>query len=250
MKHWFISDIHLKSANERSGKILLRFLHSLQAEDVHSTQLFLLGDIFDLWVGDHEVFQKQFEPIILELQKLKNAGMQIFFFEGNHDLHIENFFTKVLGIPVYTSAQIFDLNGLKVQIEHGDEMNLEDLAYLRLRAFLRSRPLKFFGQNLPGRFWSFVGRKASQTSRKFSSQYREDKEKQIRQVIRQHARRLQAQNPNINAVISGHMHVWDDYSVEEAGQILRSINLGSWLGTEIKALKLEGQSWQWVTLTE
>lgn len=251
MKHWFISDIHLKSVHERNGKILLRFLHSLLEDQPQQSQLFLLGDIFDLWVGDHQVFQKKYQPLVEALTQLKSAGMPIFFFEGNHDLHIENFFSKKLDIPVYTSPQIFELNGLKVQIEHGDEINSQDKAYLRLRAFLRSQPLKFLGQNLPGRFWDYVGMKASQTSRKYSSHLREEKEIQIRKMIREYAQDLKQSKNELDAVISGHMHVWDDYMYDGGilGQI-RAINLGSWLGPEVKALKLQDQNWEWVILRD
>ena len=89
MEAWFISDIHLKTAEERNGKILLRFLRSLLAGNPQQVHLFMLGDIFDLWVGGHTYFAKKFEPLMQALGDLRKAGARITFIEGNHDVHVE-----------------------------------------------------------------------------------------------------------------------------------------------------------------
>lgn len=138
MDAWFVSDIHLKSVEERNGKILLRFLRSLLAQEPAQTHLFLLGDIFDLWVGGHQYFAKKFQPLIEVLSELKKAGTKITFVEGNHDVHIEGFFRDKLGIEVFVEAQYYEIDGVTVRVEHGDLINLEDLTYLKYRSFIRS----------------------------------------------------------------------------------------------------------------
>ena len=138
MEAWFLSDIHLKTQEERNGQILLRFLHSLQAKDPTTTQLFLLGDIFDLWVGKHQHFANKFLPLMTAFKNLTKSGMKIVYIEGNHDVHIEGYFKKKLGIDVFVEAQYYHINGLTVRLEHGDLINPDDTAYLKYRSIIRN----------------------------------------------------------------------------------------------------------------
>jgi UDP-2,3-diacylglucosamine hydrolase len=66
----------------------LRFLHSIKAKNPKQVQLFLLGDIFDLWVSNGAVFVKKFQAISDAIGDLTSSGVRVVFFEGNHDLHI------------------------------------------------------------------------------------------------------------------------------------------------------------------
>jgi len=116
VESYFFSDLHLKSINERNGQILLRFLHSLEKKS--PVRLFLLGDIFDLWVSGHDIFRKKYRDLLDVLESLKKSGSEIYFFEGNHDLHIHPYWRDVLGAKVYTEAKIFDIDGLKIRCEH------------------------------------------------------------------------------------------------------------------------------------
>lgn len=246
MKAWFISDIHLKSPKERNGEILLRFLRSLQQQpDPSDSVLFLLGDIFDLWIGGHEVFADRYRPIVEDLKKLKQMGFRVVFIEGNHDVHIEQYFGLRLGFEVHVEAQVYDLNGLKVRVEHGDLINQGDRAYLRYRSTIRHPLMKWLAQNVSGRFWNWLGEKASAESRKHSSKYREDKEQELIGYIRDHAQKL-VESESLDVVVSGHMHVFDDWvAVNSKGRSLRSFNLGSWLSDEVKVLHLtENAEWK------
>ncbi len=245
MVAYFISDIHLKSLNERNGRTLLRFLNSLveqsQKEDFH---LFLLGDIFDLWVSGHEVFVKKYDALIEPIRRLKEQGAQVYFFEGNHDLHIKPFWEKKLGVKVYTEAEHFILGPWKVRCEHGDQINLQDKAYQRLRYSLRHPLVENLAHKIPGEVWDKVGTFFSHTSRQFSSSYREEKNRQLVEMIREHAQNIHREK-DFDLIISGHMHVRDDYSFKKRGKDVRSINLGSWF-EDPKVLKLTDQGADWI----
>lgn len=237
MKAYFISDIHLKEMHERNGEILLRFLHFLTTDLQAGDCLFLLGDIFDLWLSDHPVFIKKYSEVIQCLQALQNAKVRLIYFEGNHDLHLAPFWKNELGFEVYTQAKVFDFHGFFVRAEHGDLINLEDKAYLRYRAFTRHPFIEFLGHNLPGIFWDRLGNWASKKSRAHSSSYREGHEELLIGMIRKHATRA-LQEGHFDLIVTGHMHVKDDYSIP--GSNSRSINLGSWFH-DVKALKMEIQ---------
>ncbi|RYZ88864.1 MAG: UDP-2,3-diacylglucosamine diphosphatase [Proteobacteria bacterium] len=247
MEAWFISDIHIKSLEERNSKILLRFLHSLLERDVKNMRLFLVGDIFDLWVGGHDIFVRKFQPLVDAVRALHDAGVLVTYIEGNHDVHVHAFWTKKLGVEVLVEAQFYELNGLVVRVEHGDLINLEDKTYLRYRSIIRNPFVQPLGHIIPGIFWEEAGKIAAKKSRARSQTYRVQNEEKLVQMIRNHAHRVYEQRP-FDVVISGHMHVIDDYQFQIGVRKSRSINLGSWYTPEVKALKLTGQNFEWVTL--
>lgn len=233
---------------ERNSDILLRFLHSLREQrnpkDMH---LFLLGDIFDLWIGGSSVFVKKFQPLVDAVAALKKAGARITYIEGNHDVHIESFWQKELGVEVFVEAQFYEINGLKIRVEHGDLINLNDKTYLRYRSIIRNPWIKPLKDVIPGKFWDEVGNYAARKSRKRSSVYRTRNEDHLKDMIRMHALRVYDEHP-YDAIISGHMHVYDDYEFRVGNRTARSINLGSWYGPEVKVLKLTDHAFEWITI--
>ena len=247
MEAWFISDIHLKNAQERNGEILLRFLHSLAERP--SVHLFLLGDIFDLWVGPHTYFARKFQPLMDALKLLKAKGHRVTYIEGNHDVHVEGYFQKRLGVEVYVEAQYYDFDGLRVRCEHGDLINLQDEAYLKYRRWIRNPYIKPLGNILPGAFWDYIGNRASKKSRQRSGHYAAANEKALVEMVRGHIPRAYSEAP-FDLIISGHMHVFDDYTTSINNKNVRSVNLGSWLGPEIRAFRIQSGKAEWVVVLD
>lgn len=235
MISWFLSDLHLTDIDERNSQTLLRFLFELNLNPTQN-RLFLLGDIFDVWVSDGSAFEKRFQKIVVEIVKLKKAGGEVYYFEGNHDFHVDVFWTRKFGIPVIEDGMDFDLNGLKVRVEHGDFIS-DDQNYLKYRAFLRTKPLEFLGHLLPGSFWQWVGTKQSGNSRKRTSLYTSQNTEKIRAQIRRYAQRQYPQK-KFDLLVTGHMHVFDDFTFASGGYAVRSINLGTWL-EKPRVLKVE-----------
>jgi UDP-2,3-diacylglucosamine hydrolase len=247
LEAWFLSDIHLKTMQERNSEILLRFLRKLRTKNPQETHLFLLGDIFDLWIGGHSVFVKKFRPLVEAIQELKEVGARITYIEGNHDVHIHSFWRDKLGVEVFVEAQFYKINGLIVRVEHGDLINLEDAAYLRYRSLIRHPLIKPLGNMIPGKVWDAVGNYAARKSRVRSQSYRVTNEDKLVQMIRHHAHRAYNEKP-YDLIVSGHMHIYDDYEFQVAARKVRSINLGSWYGSEVKVLKLTGTEVEWVEI--
>ena len=224
----------------------MRFLHSIKAKNPKQVQLFLLGDIFDLWVSNGAVFVKKFQAISDAIGDLTSSGVRVVFFEGNHDLHIAPHWKKVLNVDVLTEAQTFEIDQMKVRLEHGDLINLNDKAYLRLRAVLRHPWVEQLGHWLPGFFWLKVGEAWSPASRKKSGNYRARNEPKLIEMIRHHARRAYEEAP-FDLIVTGHMHVKDDFEFHVGSRKIRSINLGSWFnGTQI--LRMVDGHLDWLTL--
>lgn len=231
MNAWFISDLHLKDVHERNGNTLLRFLFFLN-RNPKEHQLFLLGDIFDVWVSDGSFFLKHFKQIVDQLTEFKKGGGQLYYFEGNHDVHIDRFWTRKLGVPVIAHAEYFHIQGLRVRVEHGDLMNPDDTAYLKYRRWVYHPAVEFFAHTLPSHLWQLVATWQSGKSRKKTSRYAIENAERIKKIVHTHAEKTFRERP-FDLIVSGHMHIFDDYKTEE----YRSINLGTWLEKPV-ALKI------------
>ena len=235
MTSWFISDLHLRDTFELNGQTLLRFLFELNKVP-RENRLFLLGDIFDVWVSDGAVFQKKFKLIIDEIVRFKQGGGEVYYFEGNHDVHLDVFWTKKYGIQVFDKEQYFDLDGLYVRVEHGDYINPHDTTYLKWIETLRGPGMRFIGDVVPGHLWEWAAQKYSQKSRKKTSRYSSEFSEKIRGLIREYAENCFSKK-HFDVIVTGHMHVFDDYEFKSAGQSVRSVNLGTWL-EKPRALKI------------
>lgn len=245
MKAWFISDIHLKSLNERNGNILLRFLHSLNQSAEKPTHLFLLGDIFELWVGDHDFYRKKFSPIIDEIDQLKKSGTEIYYFEGNHDIHLRRFW-KRYGVECFMTEKYFQLGPWKLRLEHGDHINPNEVLYHKTLDFLRRPQIEKVANAIPARFMNAMGMMLSGLSQR-NREYKPPSNKDhLKEMIRHYAEKAYLKE-KFDLIITGHMHVQDDFQFSVHGKPVRSINLGSWFD-EPQALLLDEQGPSWVAL--
>lgn len=231
MKSWILSDIHLTSLKERNGQTLLRFLFYLN-QNPKQHRLFFLGDIFDFWLSNGAAFYNEYKELVDQIALLKKNGGEVYYFEGNHDFHVDVFWTKKLNIPVYENEAFFELEGHSVRLEHGDFINPNDEAYLKYRAWVRHPWIEPIGHIVPGFFWKWFGEKQSQKSRKRTSHYGKSNAEQIKTMVREHAHRMYQQKP-FDLIVTGHMHVFDDYTFEVGTKKVRSINLGTWLESPI-----------------
>lgn len=245
MQAWFISDIHLKDINERNSIMLLRFLRFLENES-KATHLFLLGDIFDLWVGDSSLFEKKFLPIVDAILRLKDRGVEVVYFEGNHDVHVKRYWQNHFGIPVHVDAKTFQLGPYQVRMEHGDYINPDDLSYLKYLEIIRSRKMEMVAYGLPGIVFDVLGNMASRKSRKRTSVMRKDSEQDLRNKIRRFALKT-SETSSFDFLVTGHMHVRDEYEFQFQEKKRVSINLGSWFESP-QAFCLEDSGYHWLPI--
>lgn len=220
---YFVSDLHIMSPDCPRARLFVAFLKSLSG-NTNASHLYLLGDIFDLWVADHRYFIDRYGEIIDEIRRLKDEGADVAYFEGNHDLHLKYFWADQLGLAVHSGPTYVRLGESTVRIEHGDQMDPDDKGYLFLRWFLRTAPIRLLIRHLPGRLIARIGDRASATSRQYTSTAKSIDAEQAIAKIRRHAAKTHSIQP-FDLIISGHVHVRDDFS--DSGY--RSVNLGSWL---------------------
>lgn len=131
---YFTSDHHFGApTRELSLDRETTFLNWLNAKEHDMGALFILGDLFDFWFEYKTVVPKGFVRILGKLAQLKDSGIPIYFFVGNHDLWMGDYFQKELGIPVFHTPEVFTLNGRSFFIGHGDGLGPGDLGYKRMK---------------------------------------------------------------------------------------------------------------------
>lgn len=224
---YFVSDIHLKEKDEVNAQVFIRFLRNLR-EEGKVTHLFLVGDIFDLWVGPHGYFIEKFHPVVEEIDRLVQKRVEVHYFEGNHDLHLQKYWEDKLGVKVHCEPQMFDIAGIRIRVEHGDLIDPEDRGYRFLKWTLNTPAMKILAHKMPERIVSLIGENASQASRHYTTYTKTITAQDVIQKIRQHAYRVVPKDP-FDLMVTGHLHIRDDYTFRHGDREVRSVNLGTWL---------------------
>ncbi|TXD57728.1 UDP-2,3-diacylglucosamine diphosphatase [Polaribacter sp. IC066] len=133
-KVYFASDQHLGApTNEASFPREKKFVAWLDDIKKDAEAIFLLGDLFDFWFEYKTVVPKGFVRTLGKLAEIKDAGIPIYFFVGNHDLWMHDYFEKELNIPVFHNPQVFTINNKILLIGHGDGLGPEDKGYKRMK---------------------------------------------------------------------------------------------------------------------
>lgn len=143
-KIYFASDQHLGAPTaEKSFPREQKFLGWLNQVKDDAEAIFLLGDLFDFWFEYKTVVPKGFVRILGKLAEIKDSGIPIYFFVGNHDLWMVDYFEKELNIPVYHKPQVFKINQKTVFIGHGDGLGPHDKGYKRMKKVFTFPMFKF-----------------------------------------------------------------------------------------------------------
>jgi UDP-2,3-diacylglucosamine hydrolase len=129
----FISDLHIDAGRPA---IVEQFLGFLQAEAAGATALYILGDLFESWVGDDDPDAAQ-SAAIAGLRALTAAGVPCFVMHGNRDFLLAAQFCQMSGAHLLPDPLVITLYGEPVLVMHGDALCTDDRAYQRLRATVR-----------------------------------------------------------------------------------------------------------------
>lgn len=158
--HWleidFISDLHLQAGDDATFRVWQDYLRTTRANAV-----FILGDLFEVWVGDDVVDQPAinpaqgpgFEARCAQALKAASRRLDIFFMHGNRDFLLGPTFAEACGMTLLSDPSVLDFGGQRWLLSHGDALCLMDTDYLSFRAEVRGEPWQrdFLGQPLAQR---------------------------------------------------------------------------------------------------
>ncbi|HUU72819.1 MAG TPA: UDP-2,3-diacylglucosamine diphosphatase [Burkholderiales bacterium] len=132
---FFISDLHL--ADERPGitETLLRFLNDSAPG---AEQLFILGDLFEYWIGDETLDAPMPAQVAAALHTLGTRGTKVFYLHGNRDFLIGKRFARDAGLQLLPDPYELTLYGVPTLLMHGDTLCTDDVEYLKFREVVRN----------------------------------------------------------------------------------------------------------------
>jgi UDP-2,3-diacylglucosamine hydrolase len=130
----FISDLHLDPARPERIEDFRRFC-AHEAREV--PRLFILGDLFEAWIGDDDD-DPRLEPILEAIASLTRAGIDCSFMHGNRDFLVGEGFAERTGCRLLGDFERIDIDGEPVLLTHGDLLCTDDVRYLELRRQLRA----------------------------------------------------------------------------------------------------------------
>ena len=133
-KIYFASDIHFgepnyKATRERERKFL-RWLDSIEND---AQALFLVGDTFDFWFEYKTVIPKGYVRFLGKLAQLVDNGLPVYVFTGNHDLWINDYLEKEIGVTLFRSKVVVQSNNQKIFVAHGDGLGPGDIKFKLLK---------------------------------------------------------------------------------------------------------------------
>lgn len=218
-----ISDLHLHPGEPA---IVQGFLAYLEREARHADTLYILGDLFEAWIGDD--YQGEFEAGILEaLKRLSDAGTRLYFMHGNRDFLIGDGFAAATGATLLPDPSVVDLGGEpggeRALLMHGDSLCTRDEAYMAFRAKARDPQWQAQILALP------VGqrRELAKQIRQQSGQANSNKAEDIMDVTPAEVERAMAEQ-GVRTLIHGHTHRPDVHRLGVDGQPAQRIVLGDW----------------------
>ena len=127
----FVSDLHLSPARPKTTQAFFDFLR-LRAP--RARKLYLLGDVFEAWIGDDDLSDPWNRSIADAIRAVSDAGCEVFWIGGNRDLLVGKRFAQVAGCTLLAEPHLFELAGQRIALVHGDAQCTHDLAYMRFRA--------------------------------------------------------------------------------------------------------------------
>jgi UDP-2,3-diacylglucosamine hydrolase len=223
---YFLSDFHLGAPDaavslQREKKIVT-FLEKIRKD---ASAIFILGDMFDFWFEYRKVVPKGYVRLLGKLAEITDSGIPIHFFTGNHDMWMNDYLQQELNMMVYFKPQVFELNGKKLLIGHGDGLGPGDHGYKFMKKIFRSPVSKFLFGILPPYMGMGIAHYFSRKSRVATGNsdgifLGEDKEWLITYC------REMLKKEQYDYFIFGHRHLPIDFQLNTDS---RYINLGDWI---------------------
>ena len=222
-KTYFISDLHLDPSRPHLFKLFNEFIEKIRSE---VEALYILGDLFEFWIGDDIIdlpIGKPYLPAIEQLRALSDSGTKIYFIQGNRDFLIGEEFMRRIGGVLLPDEKVIDLYGTPTLIMHGDTLCTDDKAYLRLRAILRLKLVQKIYLSLSP---ETRGKKANQV-RQRTQKSTLQKTYSILDVNQQSVEKV-LKSRGVSFLIHGHTHRPAEHGFMLEGMLVKRIVLGDW----------------------
>ncbi len=222
----FISDLHLDPGRPAITELFLAFLRD---EARHAEALYILGDLFEAWIGD-DTPSPAADAVAVALRELADAGVPAYFIRGNRDFLLGEDYARRAGLRILHDPSVIELYGRPVLLQHGDLLCTDDTAYQAFRAQTRDPAFiaQFLSQPLPARIaFAQQARAASQARQ---SEMKQDDRAQFETVTDVAPAEVASTfvRYGVDTMIHGHTHRPAVHTLEAGGRTCTRVVLGDW----------------------
>jgi UDP-2,3-diacylglucosamine hydrolase len=216
----FISDLHLDPSRP---EIIALFGRFIAEEAVHADALYILGDLFEAWIGD-DAEDETGQRFIAAMRPLREARRPCFYMHGNRDFLLGERFAKQAGMTMLPDPSVIDLYGTPTLLMHGDTLCADDIAYQKFRKLSRSPQWQrqFLAQTVEQR------RAFANQARQESQRHTGDTANLTIMDVNQTAVVNALQNAKAQRLIHGHTHRIGTHQVLADGSLAQRVVLGDW----------------------
>ena len=218
----FISDLHLDGSRP---DITGQFLEFLRTEASRAQALYILGDLFEAWIGDDDPDPDK-QRVIRALRALTDGGVACYVMHGNRDFLLGKRFCRETGTQLLEDGTVVDLYGRRVLLLHGDTLCTDDPAYQRLRRIVRNPIVKLILRSLSLK----QRQRLAERMRAGSKAHIEamDKSQPYIMDVNDQAVVGTFRQYNVDCMIHGHTHRPAVHQVDVDGHAATRIVLGDW----------------------
>lgn len=231
-----IADIHLQP--DDAHPINQAFHQFLATDAKQAAALYILGDCFEMWVGD-DVGCEVYAKTLSLFKELTAGGLPIYMMFGNRDFLMRQRFWQSTGITQLKEPGLVRIGDFSAIILHGDALCTDDVEFQKMRKILRHPIVTWLFLCLPQKKRIAIG----EGMRAKSQKYNLNKAENIMDVNQQAVEALFDAFPNVTHLIHGHTHRAAHHSFERNGQTFHRWVLGDWRPeSQILVLNEEGLS--------
>jgi UDP-2,3-diacylglucosamine hydrolase len=218
----FISDLHLDGARP---DITAQFLDFLAREARRAQALYILGDLFEAWIGDDDPDPDK-RRVLQGLRSITSAGVKTFLIHGNRDFLIGKRFCRETGVELLNDGTLIDVYGRRVLLMHGDLLCTDDHAYQRLRRIVRNPIVQFVLRRLSLRQRQRLAERMREGSKEHIKSM-DIAAPQIMDVNQDEVRRT-FERYGVDCIVHGHTHRPAVHEMQiDAHKVVRIV-LGDW----------------------
>lgn len=237
-----LADLHLPPlhGDGSAGPLNLAFRRFCDGPARQASRVFILGDLFEVWVGDDAGLDEHAEDIAA-LRRLSEAGVEVYFQHGNRDFIVGPAFVRATGVKLLPDLVCFEIGGVSTLLAHGDLFCTDDRAYQRWRRFSRNPLAQWLYRRLP------LTRR-----RRIAGGLRNDLHKQRKPEaimdVNEGAVRQAFRRAGVTRLIHGHTHRPAEHRHALGDRDGERIVLADWRPGRLEYLRADARGWQRVLL--
>jgi UDP-2,3-diacylglucosamine hydrolase len=219
MSTLFVSDLHLEADRPDIGE---QFVNFLKTDAMEADELYILGDLFEAWVGDDDP-NTHYSKIKRSIRKVVDKGIPVYFMHGNRDFMIGRHFANETGVEILPDPYPVQMYGQNALLSHGDAMCTDDVQYQRVRLMTRNPDWQASMLAKPLKERLLIAREARRQSMEqtinMSLDIMDVNKDEVVRVIREYG---------VDVLVHGHTHRPDVHTVDLGNRKAKRIVLGDW----------------------